>query len=117
MERIQRKRTVGWRMPDGTKYIGRPSIWANPFKVGEPPPKRFIQFEFHFEDTIKYKNNAVVKDAAEAVRLYEMYSPPSLPELEMLKGKNIACWCKVNDHCHGDVIIKHYNKYIKNEKG
>jgi hypothetical protein len=29
--RIQRKRTKGWRMPEGAVYVGRPSRWGNPF--------------------------------------------------------------------------------------
>lgn len=31
--RIQRKRTKGWRMPDGAIYVGRPTKWGNPFRV------------------------------------------------------------------------------------
>lgn len=32
-KRIQRKRTKGWRMPENTVYVGRPSKWGNPFKL------------------------------------------------------------------------------------
>ncbi len=31
-KRIQRKRTKGWRMPDGAVFVGRPSRWGNPFQ-------------------------------------------------------------------------------------
>lgn len=31
-KRIQRKRTAGWRMPEGAVYVGRPSKWGNPFR-------------------------------------------------------------------------------------
>jgi hypothetical protein len=31
VRRIQRKRTKGWRMPEGAVYVGRPSRWGNPF--------------------------------------------------------------------------------------
>lgn len=30
--RIQRRRTTGWRMPEGAVYVGRPSKWGNPFQ-------------------------------------------------------------------------------------
>jgi hypothetical protein len=30
-QRIQRKRTKGWRMPEGAVYVGRGSYWGNPF--------------------------------------------------------------------------------------
>lgn len=33
-QRIQRKRVKGWRMPPGAVYVGRPSDWGNPFRVG-----------------------------------------------------------------------------------
>ena len=32
MKRIQRKRTKGWRMPENTVYVGRPTRWGNLFK-------------------------------------------------------------------------------------
>ena len=31
-KRIQRKRTKGWRMPEGAVYVGRGSRWGNPFR-------------------------------------------------------------------------------------
>jgi hypothetical protein len=30
-QRIQRRRTEGWRMPEGAVYVGRPGRWGNPF--------------------------------------------------------------------------------------
>lgn len=34
-QRIQRKRTKGWRMPEGAVYVGRPSLWGNPWTLTE----------------------------------------------------------------------------------
>jgi len=34
-QRIQRRRTKGWRMPENAKYVGRGTQWGNPYKVGE----------------------------------------------------------------------------------
>jgi len=31
--RIQRRRTKGWRMPEGAVYVGRPSRWGNPYRT------------------------------------------------------------------------------------
>ncbi|SKE25070.1 Uncharacterised protein [Mycobacteroides abscessus subsp. massiliense] len=38
-ERIQRKRTAGWRMPEGAIYVGRPSQWGNPYVAGPGRPR------------------------------------------------------------------------------
>jgi hypothetical protein len=32
-KRIQRRRTKGWRMPEGAIYVGRPTRWGNPYRV------------------------------------------------------------------------------------
>lgn len=29
--RIQRSRAKGWRMPPNTVYVGRPTVWQNPY--------------------------------------------------------------------------------------
>lgn len=33
-QRIQRKRTKGWRKPTGAIYVGRGSKWGSPFAIG-----------------------------------------------------------------------------------
>lgn len=33
-KRIQRKRSRGWKMPENTVYVGRPSKWGNPYRIG-----------------------------------------------------------------------------------
>src|ERR1035437_1021501 len=33
-KRIQRRRTKGWRMPEGAIYVGRPTKWGNLWVVG-----------------------------------------------------------------------------------
>jgi Domain of unknown function (DUF4326) len=36
-ERVQQRRTKGWRKPDGAISVARPHKWGNPFEVGENP--------------------------------------------------------------------------------
>lgn len=36
MRRLQRQRTKGWRMPEGAIYVGRPTLWGNPFPTDGP---------------------------------------------------------------------------------
>lgn len=33
-QRIQLKRTKGWRMPPGTVKVDRSTRWGNPFRIG-----------------------------------------------------------------------------------
>lgn len=34
-KRIQLRRTKGWRKPEGAIVVARPSIWGNPFRLGD----------------------------------------------------------------------------------
>jgi len=97
-KRIQRKRTKGWHMPSNTVYVGRPSKYGNPYKI--------TSF------SLKIKG----MDSENAVRLYEQWLRQKLIEdthfLDELKGKDLACWCPLEDKngnpvpCHADVILK-----------
>jgi hypothetical protein len=102
-ERIQRKRTKGWRMPDNTVYVGRPSKWGNPFKVGG---------QLHLIG----KRAGQRTNAADVVGLYRAHllaQPAAIAIIRAeLAGKNLACWCPlVNEKgkaypCHADVMLK-----------
>ena len=89
--RITRRRTKGWRMPAGAVYVGRPSKWGNPYELDDP---------------------------AEAVRLYRAHALDLLQQrpnglraqLEQLRGKTLACWCKAGQPCHADVLLELANK-------
>ena len=77
-------------------YIGRPSMWGNPFS--------------HKEGTLaQYK----VGSREEAIQAYEKWFRDS-PELvahakRVLKGKVLGCWC-APQACHGDVLAKIANE-------
>lgn len=85
--RIQRKRIKGWRMPENTIYVGRPSKWGNPYGVG-------VSFETleeclnEYRDYLKY----CIKDGS--------------LDLKEIKGKNLACWCGLDEKCHADILLR-----------
>jgi len=65
-------------------YIGRPSIWGNPFKIG-----------------IHGNRQEVIEKYEEHIRS----SPLLMAGLEHLQSRTLGCWCPPK-HCHGEVIIK-----------
>ena len=92
--RIQRKRTKGWRMPPNTVYVGRPTTWGNPYTVagyyvsgysGTSTQARQMCVD-RFEDEITDFKRLVMK--------------------RLLAGKNLACWCPLDQPCHADVLLK-----------
>lgn len=88
-ERVQRKRTAGWTMPENTIYVGRPTKWGNPYRVG------YYSLQ---EAVTKYECWL-----AEMVAKYPKF-------LEPLRGKNLACWCPLWQLCHTDILLREANK-------
>ena len=87
-KRIQRKRTSGWRMPEGIVYVGRPSKWGNPFTIADHGLAALQMYRDYIENQL------------EDGRLIER------PDLEALRGKDLACWCKEGSPCHADILLE-----------
>ena len=79
-------------MPEGAVYVGRPTKWGNPYSLDDHSPQ-------------------------DAVRLYREYWQSELAlcsdnqlELNELRGKDLACWCKEGDPCHADILLELANQ-------
>lgn len=103
--RVQRKRTKGWRMPENTVYVGRGSRWGNPFVVGKDGTVQECISKYAanlLPYTHKPPNNGLDK-------FY--ISDANLKDLEFeLRGKNLACWCALEQPCHADLLLKWANE-------
>jgi hypothetical protein len=96
LRRIQRKRTKGWRMPAGAVYVGRPTNFGNPYQVGRNMPAgTCVQF---YREWMEGKRHNHGKPDAKAIR--------------SLRGKDLACWCPLNQPCHADVLLELANPGI-----
>ena len=93
-KRIQRKRTKGWRMPDGAVYVGRPTKWGNPWAVGD------------VYDTPEPATRAQVVTWYRGVFM----TPSRVEQAKELRGKDLVCWCPLDQPCHADVLLEIANK-------
>lgn len=112
-KRIQSSRLKGWRKPEAAVYVGRPSKWGNPFvvcdfsgtwMVGKEDPSGIFGLPKVFTG-----NFATEADATkEACRCYRATLSGALAELarRTLRGKDLACWCPVDQPCHADVLLE-----------
>lgn len=102
-DRVQLRRTRGWRLPPGAVSVARPTKWGNPFAIG-------ATLGFPFNEVF----GPVVRDRAHAVEIFASYARAT-PGYEMLArrelfGKSLACWCPLPapgepDHCHAAVLL------------
>ncbi len=93
-QRIQLRRTKGWRMPENTVKVDRTTKWGNPFGVSGKLTAAQAVYEFRL-----WINQHTLNPAG--------LFAPSLPEIRReLGGKNLACWCKPGAVCHADVLLE-----------
>lgn len=50
----------------------------------------------------------MVLNAKDAVRLYRgwVFNLRSAADIAELRGKNLACWCPLDQPCHADVLLE-----------
>lgn len=83
-KRIQLSRAKGWKMPPNTVKVDRTTKWGNPWTAensGRIAP--------------------VLRFACETAPMMDV-SP--------LRGKSLACWCKLDAECHADVLLELANR-------
>jgi len=99
--RIQRKRTKGWRLPEGAVYVGRPTEWGNPWRVGDR-----LMLEWPLDEPRGQVRELVIT-AELAVALYRIAFEPDAEEIRTeLTGRDLACWCPLDQPCHADVLLE-----------
>jgi hypothetical protein len=97
-KRIQRSRAKGWKMPANAIYVGRPTVWGNPYVVGSQ------------------LMNGETLNAEKAVALYEQHLADNFSERDIrhcLHDKDLACWCALDQPCHADVLLRIANSRPK----
>jgi len=102
-KRIQRRRVKGWRMPPNTIYVGRPTEWGNPFRVGDREPGGTICFIPIYQPN----GDAVMKAYREYVERNAVLVEDAR---EKLRGKDLACWCPLGQPCHADILLELANQ-------
>ena len=85
-ERIQLRRSKGWRKPEGAIVVARPTRWGNPYRIGGGLSRA---------------------DAVELYRRHLAGSPHLVAEARtVLRGHDLACWCPLSEPCHADVLLR-----------
>lgn len=107
--RVQLSRKKGWRMPENTVSVARPGRFGNPFKISECR-----------EAGYRGTDAEIASRCVEAFRVWlgpmwrnnwdgdvSAYARGQLLSgVAKLAGKNLACWCKLDQPCHADVLLE-----------
>jgi hypothetical protein len=130
-ERIQVRRTKGWRKPDGAIVVARPSKWGNPVRIVDGFDHDFDWRIVSTDDWCScHSTDERMRHArAEAVRRFRLVLtdgyenaddwpfPFALTDLAELRGHDLACWCPLDQPCHADVLLELANAPSPNPDG
>lgn len=119
-QRIQQRRTAGWRKPQGAVAIGRGTRWGNPFRIAKvpcPTHGRCWSVRTDTHDERIWREHLPSDEAArrEAVDLFALHIAAmgnyeydtqtlALARAE-LAGRDLMCWCPPAHACHGDILL------------
>ncbi len=70
-------------------YVGRPSVWGNPFREGDAGTR---------EEVIAMYRDWVLNCPSPAAMIVRK-------RLSELRGKTLGCWCAPRS-CHADVLLE-----------
>lgn len=113
-KRIQRKRTKGWKAPEGSVYVGRPSKWGNPCRWQDEPkwPGPYLPDGELNEDPQRFSDSTRRRWAVTGFISIARYrigagDYPSIQEIRQeLAGKDLLCWCPEAEPCHADELLR-----------
>jgi hypothetical protein len=113
-DRIQLKRTKGWRMPPNTVNVTRPRIWGNPFvKVKKNDGFWWVECRdehYHYMPSCFRHENIAAYEAVESYQQWLVWSKEGRMVVAAakvhLRGKTLACWCPHDAHCHAEILLE-----------
>jgi len=136
-DRIQLRRTKGWRLPPGARVVTRVTIFGNPWVAGDenafwwPETGAHWRGSYHVPLRLMGDYDAVgiygswlagrgmpdgvlpdrlTPDGTAAVRAaLETRRQAILARLPELRGRDLACWCPPGCPCHADVLLERAN--------
>lgn len=87
------------------KMVTRPGKWGNPFEIKDVAKRFKLEPQAAHDKAIEL-HRAWLEGTLDAA-LSPGISPPPLAEIVAeLSGHNLACWCKPDETCHADLLIR-----------
>ena len=88
-------------MPPNTLKVDRSTRWGNPMRArdGYPAAQAVSDYRLWITGAGGSKFNA------------EFGAPPAIADIRSsLAGRNLACWCRIGQPCHAEVLLEIANR-------
>ncbi|WP_082478190.1 DUF4326 domain-containing protein [Microbacterium sp. Leaf320] len=121
-ERVRLSRKKGWRKPENTVVVSRPSRWGNPFWITREACDESTDdgycwvvrpYDRRFDVAHAQTESEARASAVDEYKVWVMYGRTAYNPHQVkaeLRGKNLACWCPLDQPCHADVLLEIANR-------
>lgn len=99
-QRIQRHRKRGWRKPPNCRCVTRPGTFGNPFRSAN-------WYRWWLQTGVAHRSDLIRQDVSNEILAGLRFKV--LNRLVELRGLDLACYCKLVDLCHADVLLEFAN--------
>jgi uncharacterized protein DUF4326 len=106
-KRIQLRRTRGWRRPDSAVVVSRPSKWGNPYQSGDA----VALYRDFIERCSRSTGDPILQH--DGLGVWDRDIKANIRSA--LAGKDLACWCPLDQPCHADVLLEIANEVQSGE--
>jgi hypothetical protein len=103
-------------MPPNTVYVGRPTLFGNNWRVIKQNGVWIVKYKWGGEIVQAYSSklqamNFALRRYREDLIFDPFYSKyPFTFHIRHLIGKDLACWCGLDEPCHADVLLELLSK-------
>lgn len=111
--RVTRPRGRGWRVPEGTVYVGRPTLWGNPFTGTGAGHARSVILH---REWLRGRIGALTLERSlrfcpAQIDAIERLRRRVIANLPRLRGRHLACWCpQTSAWCHANTLLDLANR-------
>lgn len=96
-------------MPDNAVSVTRPGRWGNIFQIGDATS--WIPVDSSGTWSKEPHEPLTREQAIECFRYTAEFTLREWPGFyEPLRGKDLACWCRLDLPCHADVLLELVNR-------
>ena len=107
-QRLHRTRKRNACTPRGAVYVGRPTLWGNPFQ-GRPRighARSVILYRHWLAGQLDRHVLACAGFGPHEIAALDRWRDRLLPQLRRLRGRSLQCWCPLTSRwCHADVLL------------
>lgn len=96
-------------MPPNAVYVGRPTKWGNPYLINVRPNMLPVNMEWGRAQAVYWFEVMLAGG-------WRLRRPPGWQIVtdaqEELEGKDLCCWCPLDEPCHADILLRYANAVV-----